>query len=338
MNTTRTQRLIRLLQMLQSGRKYDADALAEDLRVSRRTLFRDLNMLEAAGVPYGYDKKTQRYSIGKDYFLPPVNLTVGEALALMLITRKLTNRQVHPEYRQAIEAAMKVEAAIPPRVRRHCGSIIDNVDVEYWPISDVEGVRSVLDTVHHAINLKRKLAVKYDSYFDGGIITTTLHPYRAAFIRRAWYVIGHSERHEETRMFKLERIEQINIMQETYPPKEDFRLDEYVGNAWQMIRGEQRYHIALRFAPMVAGNVEEVLWHKTQMTQRLPDGSLRFEVDIDGLSEIAWWILGYGDQVEVLEPTELREIIAEHARNMLAFHGTGGARCEQPQDVGGGSE
>ena len=73
--------------MLQSGRRYDADGLADGLTVSRRTLFRDLKMLEAAGIPFEYDKKSKQYQINKDYFLPPINLTVGEALALMLLTR-----------------------------------------------------------------------------------------------------------------------------------------------------------------------------------------------------------------------------------------------------------
>ena len=43
-----------------------------------------------------------------------------------------------------------------------------------------------------------------------------------------------------------------------------------------------------------------------------------FEVDVDGLGEISWWILGYGDQAEVLEPAKLREMIASHAEGMLA--------------------
>jgi predicted DNA-binding transcriptional regulator YafY len=42
-----------------------------------------------------------------------------------------------------------------------------------------------------------------------------------------------------------------------------------------------------------------------------------FEVEVAGLMEIAWWILGYGDQAEVVEPAELREMIRSHASNML---------------------
>jgi predicted DNA-binding transcriptional regulator YafY len=320
MGTTRTHRLIRLLQLLQSGRRYDADRLAEDLRVSRRTLFRDLKMLDAAGVPYGYDKKSQAYAIAKEYFLPPVNLTMAEALAMMLVTRKLIHPRTHPAHRLALEATCKVENAIPPRIRRHCGSILDKVAARQWPVSDVDGVRSVLNTVQQAIHQQNKLSLRYDSYFDGKVIDVVLHPYRAAFVHRGWYVIGRSEQHDAVRTFKLERVERATILPERFATDGAFDLDDYYGNAWQMIRGDRRYHVVIRFSPKVAGNVEEVLWHKTQSTRRIADGAMLFEVDVDGLQEISWWILGYGDQAEVLEPQELRQLIADRARAMAAIY------------------
>ena len=326
----RTHRLIRLLQMLQSGRKFDAGGLADGLRVSRRTLFRDLNTLEAAGVPYSYDKKTKRYSIAQDYFLPPVNLTVGEALALMLATRKVTSRKMHPDYALAVDAAMKIEAAIPGRVRRHCGAILESVAVQFWPTSDVEGVRHVIAVLHQAVLSGRKLRLRYDSYAEGEQIETVIHPYCKAFICRGWYVIGYSELHGETRTFKLERIEAATLLDAAFEPDSGFDLDSYFGNAWQMIRGDTRYHVKIRFLPLVAGNVDEVLWHKTQRTRREPDGSLIFEVDVDGIDEISWWVLGYGDQAEVLEPTSLRDIIHTRARNLTEIYQRSGGERETP--------
>ncbi len=76
----------------------------------------------------------------------------------------------------------------------------------------------------------------------------------------------------------------------------------------------------MRFAPLVAQNVSEVKWHKTQQTRFLPDGSLEFQAQVSGLTEIAWWILGYGDQAEVLRPAKLRRIVAQRAKNMAAIY------------------
>ena len=330
MDTTRIHRLIRLLRLLQSGRDYDVDGLAATLAVSRRTVFRDLNVLKAAGVPLGFDKGTQRYSIGQDYFLPPINLTVGEALALMLVTRKALSRKVHPDYARAVEAAMKIEGAIPPGVQKHCGSILDKVEVRLPPTSNVEGVRQVMGTLQVALAQRRQVAARYESFAEREVIELVLHPYRLAFINRAWYVIGFSKTHDQVRTFKLERFEDIHLLDQPFTPEARFDLDDYFGNAWQMIRGDTRSRVRIKFLPMVAGNVEEVLWHKTQRINWQPDGSIIFQVDVDGLNEISWWILGYGDQAVVLQPPELREMVLQRARGLVAHYD----RVAQPVSAG----
>ena len=69
-------------------------------------------------------------------------------------------------------------------------------------------------------------------------------------------------------------------------------------------------HVVIHFKPLVAQNVGEVLWHKTQQLEFQPDGSLLYKVRVTGLGEIMWWILGYGDQAEVIAPHELRQMVA----------------------------
>jgi hypothetical protein len=69
---------------------------------------------------------------------------------------------------------------------------------------------------------------------------------------------------------------------------------------------------------MVAQNVAEVLWHKTQRVTPNSDGTLDFRVTVSGLGEISWWILGYGAEAEVLAPPELRQRVAQRAAEMAA--------------------
>jgi len=51
------------------------------------------------------------------------------------------------------------------------------------------------------------------------------------------------------------------------------------------------------------------------------DGSVTMEFRVDGLGEIGWWVLGYGDQVELLAPKALRKRIADTAKNMVRLNG-----------------
>jgi len=70
----------------------------------------------------------------------------------------------------------------------------------------------------------------------------------------------------------------------------------------------------------VANNVTEVQWHSSQKVTFNDDGSAIMEFSVDGLGEISWWILGYGDQVQVLSPKALRDKIIELAKNMVKLN------------------
>lgn len=99
-----------------------------------------------------------------------------------------------------------------------------------------------------------------------------------------------------------------------------YTADDYFGNAWAMIPEGKTYNVKLRFLPKVAENVAEVLWHSTQKVSRNSDGSATVEFRLDGLGEISWWILGYGDQVQVLAPKILKNKILQVARNMVKLY------------------
>jgi proteasome accessory factor B len=87
-----------------------------------------------------------------------------------------------------------------------------------------------------------------------------------------------------------------------------------------MIPEGREYRVRLHFSPKVAGNVAEVLWHETQEVAFNDDGSCEFRATVDGLGEILWWILGYGDEVRVVEPAALRKRIASRARAMADLY------------------
>lgn len=328
---SRAGRLLRLIHLLHSRVPCSVDTLCRELGVSRRTLFRDFKVLAQAGLPYRFDDATQCYVPERHTLLPPITLDLEEALALMLQTRKALHHRVTPGHRAALAAALKVEAVMPPRVLEHCGELLAGVDVRFWPTSDLESIGDLLAQLQRALAARRKVAVTYDSYAEQKEIETVLHLYRLRFTRRAWYAIAFSELHREVRTFKIERMVKADTLDEVYTIDESFNLRDYYGNAWQMIRGDRAYHVVIHFSTKVAGNVEEVAWHRTQQCGRQADGSLVFEVDVDGLSEIVWWVLGYGKEAVVLEPPELGEMVAEHARAMVAQHAAAPGR--RPEEV-----
>jgi len=319
MKVGRISRIVQLLTTLQSGQGYSANELAELLGVSRRTLFRDLAELAAIGVPYHFDAKCGGYRIDPAFFLPPIDLTLPEALSLLLLVHRAGPELPLPFKNSALVAGLKVENNLPAGLRQYCNTALRYVTVRTGPQAPMDLLDQVFGRLQEAIHKRRKVRLVYHSLFDGeGRIELVLSPYHLMFHRRAWYVIGHSSRHDSVRTFKLNRIQKLEVLDKCFLDGEAFDLNDYLGRAWAMIPEGHIHEVRLRFEPKVATNVSEVQWHSTQQVHWQSDGSVILEFRVDGLGEIAWWILGYGDQVEVLAPEALRQRVAETAARMVA--------------------
>jgi predicted DNA-binding transcriptional regulator YafY len=326
MNVKRITRLLRLLQTLQSGGGQNADGLAHLCGVSRRTLFRDLESLRDSGVPLEFDKEQDRYSIAGSFFLPPTSFTAAEALSLIALAREMGRADRLPFYEGAYAAALKLEGSLPTALRQELQLATKSIRIKPSQINRLENKETIFQQLLDARCERHVVQIEYDSLTEWQKITTNLRPYQLLFSRHSWYVIGRSSLHAEVRTFNLGRIVSLKALHQKYSVPRGFNLDRYLRNAWNMIPGpEKDYLVVARFQPLVAKNVAEVGWHKTQQLRFLEDGSLEFRAKVSGLNEIVWWILGYGDQVEVLQPAKLRRLVAQRAQNLVAlYNGTNG--------------
>lgn len=320
MSISRIYRLLRLVTMLQGRRGYSADELADELQVSRRTIFRDLNMLEMARIPYYYDPQCAGYHISRHFFLPPINLTLTESLAILLLAGRLRSTSRLPLMSEAASAAVKVEGALPRSVREHVGSVLEHLHMGLAPTSRHEGLEPTFHDLTHAIGGRRVCRLVYISFHEKRQIRLAVEPLRLAFVNRAWYLIAYSRDHKETRTFKLGRIRKLTVTEETFPPREEVEPERLFGDAWSMIPEGKLYDVHLHFEEKVAGNVAEVQWHPSQQVEWNDDGSIEFRARVDGLGEITWWVLGYGDQVEAVAPAQLRRRVAAVAANVARRH------------------
>ncbi|MFW6133362.1 MAG: helix-turn-helix transcriptional regulator [Planctomycetota bacterium] len=321
MSISRVYRILRLITILQSRSDCNVDDLAEELGVSRRTVFRDLNMLEMAHIPYYYDPDTSGYRISRHFFLPPVNLTVTEALAMMLLAGRMRSTTHLPLLSEASRAALKLENALPGAIRRDMGTVMDKVSLAAAATSRHEGIDEVFETLTEAITDRRVCRLVYISFHERKQIATDIRPLRLTFRQRAWYVLAHSAVHGQVRTFKLGRIRKLTPTDETFDEPDEVDEQAYFGRAWNMIPEGRCYDVHLHFDPIIAGNVAEVQWHETQRVEWNDDGSAEFRATVDGLGEITWWVLGYGDKVEVVSPEALRRRVAERASRAAARNG-----------------
>ncbi|MCE5268977.1 MAG: YafY family transcriptional regulator [Planctomycetaceae bacterium] len=318
MNLAKIHRLLQLIGLLQAGRGYNADALAQACGVSRRTVFRDVDLLRQSGVPVAFDELQQCYRIPGACLLPPTNFTPEEAMALLVLCHELGDGRGLPFLGPARSAAVKLESTLPARLRDQLRNVTAAVQIQPPPSNPLDGCEPVYEQLLAAIANRRSVRIRYDSLKEQKQLVTRLSPYRLFFSRRSWYVVGRSSIHRSKRTFHLGRIMQIEPLDDHFEVPRGFSIERYLRNAWHMIPEQGRdSQVVVRFSDLVAQNVAEVHWHRTQRVEYREDGTLDFHVTVSGLNEISWWILGYGDQAEVLEPPELRRLVAERARRMV---------------------
>jgi predicted DNA-binding transcriptional regulator YafY len=327
---SRISRIVQILTTLQSGHGYSVDDLTKILGVSRRTIFRDLKELQAISVPYHFDSKTGGYTIDPEYFLSPVDLNLQEALSLLLLVHKARNHLPVPFKNSALMAGLKVENNLPDKIRQYCNTTLQNISIKPSSHAPMDLLDKVFSLLQSAIRKKRKVRLHYTSFYEGTDIATVLCPYHLMYNKRAWYVIGRSSMHKSVRTFKLNRIRSLQVQDKCFLKNKTFDAHEYLGKAWSMIPEGRIYNVSLRFSKKVAKNVSEVQWHCSQKTTQGLDGTLNAEFRVDGLGEISWWVLSYGDQVEVLRPAALRKQIKETARRMVKLNAACQIKSQSP--------
>jgi len=320
MKLSRITRVIEILTILQSGKGYSVDDLARMFGTSRRTIFRDLKQLQALGVPYHYNTETAGYTVDPGFFLPPVNLNLQETLSLLLLAYKVMDQVQLPFKKSALMAALKIENNLPAKIRQYCNKALGSISAQVAAQTPMSLLDKTFAQLQKAVVRKRKVNILYHSLFEGKIINVDLSPYHLLYNRRAWYVLGFSSLHNSVRTFKLNRIKELKTLNKCFVGDENFDLDEHLGKSWSIIKEGRIYNIKLRFLPKVAENVNEVHWHSTQKAARNSNGSATVEFRVDGLGEIIWWVLGYGDQVQVLAPKILRKKIIQVAKNIIKLN------------------
>lgn len=293
------------------------DAVAGFVGMSRRTVYRDLRALEGEiGIPIW--SEGGRWGIVEGAFLPPLRLTLDEALAFFLAARLMA--QFADRHEPDIGAAFqKLAEILPPVVARHLERTID-VMASRPPD---ERLTRHLRLLARAWAEQRVVELTYDAatYSPGRPPRRSrVHPYlvEASATTRALYLIGFDESREAVRTFKLQRILDIGVTPDRFEPPDPRIVQESLGRAWGVITDQEEVDVVLRFDAAIASLVTETTWHPTEQVSREPDGTVLWRAVVPGTIEIRRWILSWGSQVEVVAPPELRDEVAATYRAAAA--------------------
>ena len=132
-----------------------------------------------------------------------------------------------------------------------------------------------------------------------------------------WYLIGQDLVRGATRTFVLGRMSAARNLQRPFTPPSSFNLERLLAGSFGVFSGLPTAGVRLRFRPAVAAFVREREWHPSQQVADCAGGGVELRLEIGLSPEVQRWVLGWGDDVEVLAPAALRQAVLARAAGVL---------------------
>jgi predicted DNA-binding transcriptional regulator YafY len=302
--------------------------IARRTGVATRTVYRDLRALETE-VGVAVWSEDGLWGVVGEEFLPPLKLTLDEAMAVVLSARLMVRYadKYDPDLAAAFE---KLEGVLPQPLADHVERTLDVLAQHPRDAGFSERVHRLT----RAWADRRVVTLDYEPARyapESAALSAVVRPYliEPSLQTHALYLIGWDETRDALRTFKIERIRDVALTPRTFELPEGDGLESTLRRAWDIIADQPPKEVVLRFSPAVAARVGEATWHPTQRVIQDEDGSLTWRATVAGTIEIRLWILSWGDDVEVLGPPELRKDVAQTHRRAGELYGAEGARPRQ---------
>ncbi len=317
-------RLMAIVENVRSGCYPNCVSLAREYGVSPRTIQRDFDLLrDDWGAPLEFDRKRRGWCLTDPQWQPgvPLKLTAGEAIAILLSLQTL-ERLEGSGLEEAFRSLLaKLPGFLPASVSVDWDTFRRRMSLHFESLrGDPQVVGVILEQLRQAVEECRVVRMEYWTASRDETRFREVEPYHLRWYEGAWYVIGFCRWRGALRTFAIDRIRKLELREERFEPPSPDKFDPrtYFDEAWRLMRGQERYKVAVRFTPEWARFLRGRRWHPTQEVYEGEDGSLMLRFQVLGLEEISRWVLGFGNQVEVLEPPELRQWVAEEAKRMVA--------------------
>jgi predicted DNA-binding transcriptional regulator YafY len=323
----RASRLVNVLLLLQTRSRMTAAELAEELEVSVRTIYRDVEALAEAGVPiYAERGPHGGVRLVDGYRTRLTGLTADEAEAVFL--SGLPGPAAELGLGTVVAAArLKVMAALPPELRARASRVSErfHLDAPGW-FHASENLPH-LEILAAAVWESRTIVMRYRRGERGGVVERHVDPIGLVLKGGVWYMVGRTD--DEFRTYRVSRVEQVELITDRFERPPNFDLAEYWDRSTEEYeRSIERFPITVRLPPEKLDAFAGVAGSRIMASAtRTPDPDfpdlVRLHVSFDWMDEAVGAVLRMGAGVEVLEPDWLRQSILDAAQAIVARYSVG---------------
>ncbi|MEM6278348.1 MAG: WYL domain-containing protein [Verrucomicrobiota bacterium] len=315
------ERVLRIHEIVSRGRFANANGIAGELEVNRKTILRDIRfMRDELELPLVYDEARHGYYYDRPVSEFPLLQTSSDDLVGLILARNALG----PIQGSALESTLRSS------FQRLQSAMSDRITIPWSEIDQAFSVKStgmterdifVFERLAKAVLESRELHFEYRKLADEKAMKRRLQPYHLAEIDGGWYVIGFDLHREARRTFAVQRMRSVHLTEIRFQRSHDFRLEDHFAGSFGVWSGENgerpSYAVKIEFTGFAARVVSERRWHPSQeIYRKAEDGShIELTLSLSALEDIARWIMGFGSQAKVLGPPELVERVSAELKS-----------------------
>jgi len=299
-----TSRVLTVLELLQSRASITGPELASRLEMDVRTVRRYINHLQDVGIPVEANiGRHGGYRLRPGFKLPPLMFTEEEATAVVLGLLGTSWLEIG-QSSIAVEGALaKVSRVLPMSARERLKAISSHM-IFFSAQQETQPDVSLLVTLSEAIARQQRIAMDYHSHHDQ-VTHREVEPYGIIGWEGRWYLVGYCCLRQGYRQFRLDRIEQVEVLEDVFEREESFDCRAYVMGKYS--NEAARWRIEVEFqAPLYT--VQQKIPAGFGKLTATTNGTL-MQWQYDHLESQARYLISLNLPFVVHHPPELREAL-----------------------------
>ncbi|MEZ4670214.1 MAG: YafY family protein [Anaerolineae bacterium] len=308
-----TTRLLTILELLQARGEISGAELAARLEVEPRSVRRYITMLRDMGIPVEAERgRYGAYSLRPGYRLPPLMFNEDEILAVVL--GLITIRHATMAQASGIESASaKIERVLPLELRQRVRALQETLTLNIQS-RNLPPSAPIMVTLSQAAHEQRSLHIRYQAT-NGDMTERLIDPYGLAMNDGAWYTAGYCHLRQDIRVFRLDRILDIQQSDHTFKRPPDFNVLDYVQGSIALLPGGWEVRVWLE---ATLDEARRFISPDMAVLDVVGDGVM-MRCTTQDLLWMAQFLLRIPCAFRIEEPPELRRLTREAAERVITM-------------------
>lgn len=308
-------RVVTVLMLLQTKKVVRAQDLADRFEVSLRTIYRDLKSLENAGVPI-HAEAGVGYSLVDGYSLPPVMFTENEATSFIIaekLVAKMTDNDTASVFSEAVN---KIKTVLRTDEKEKFNKLGNHVLVTPRTEKIEGGDALLIPRILSSIDSEKVIEIEYVAAYNNKDTKRSLEPIGIHLYSNHWHLIAYCRLRQAFRDFRIDRIQRLTILDEHFERNHP-NLTEYLN---EMAEKQDLTKVRIQFKRDAAQYARSEKYYHGYVEEVKNEKGVLMEFLTPSLYGTAHWLLVFTDQIEIVEPVALKDVLTSLTKRLVDLY------------------